>query len=134
MIDSTKAFLSNPLKGSAVTGLNVVTISDIFRQYSSDFIDPDGTAGPGWFLQNYGPPSIQQAFSNGKTPQIEYYSYEWDLNGDVGLLCLYQRTCFPWWAFLCVTLGVLSLVTFFIILKKRLENRPDTSVLINFEE
>jgi len=134
MSQSSRAFLANPQKGSAVTGLNTIKISDIFRQYSSEFINPAGSSGPVWFIKRYGPPAIQQALNSVTLPQIEFLNYDWTLNGDTEQLCPYQRTCFPWWAFLCVTIGILSLITLIIIIKKRLENPPDTNIGINFEE
>jgi len=111
MSDNVAMWLANPKKGSTASG-NAITVSAIFNWFADDFTNSSGksnSASVKDFLMLHGPLPVRQAL-NSSSNSITYFDYNWNLNGNIDGLCAAQRPCFPWWALLCLILGLLVVV------------------------
>jgi len=110
MEENVVSWLANPLKGSTASG-SAVKVSTIFDWFAEDFNNATGRSNSfsvETFLKKHGPPSVQKALQG--TYTLSYFTYNWNLNGNIKGLCKVDRPCFPWWALLCLILGVLVVV------------------------
>jgi len=123
MSDNVARWLANPKKGSSVSG-NIITLSSIFNWFSDDFNNVTGRsncANLSSFLVQYGPDDVKEVVEHGRAT-YNYFTYNWDLNGNIKALCQVERPCFPWWALLTLILGLLVVVIIAVVCVRRREH------------
>jgi len=122
MSDNVQKWLANPAKGSSVSG-NTITLSAIFNWFADDFNNVTGKGSSSnmtSFLTMYAPTAVGNALRGSHT--LQYFTYNWNLNGYINGLCKVDRPCFPWWALLCLILGVLVVVVVSVLCVRRRRN------------
>eukprot|EP01128_Nolandella_sp_AFSM9_P003560 TRINITY_DN153_c0_g1_i1.p2 TRINITY_DN153_c0_g1~~TRINITY_DN153_c0_g1_i1.p2 ORF type:complete len:386 (+),score=75.64 TRINITY_DN153_c0_g1_i1:165-1160(+) len=120
MDHSMSTWLANPKKGSAIIG-NDLYVSKIFDFFPEDFNSAKKDTDSKdiyTFLAQHGPADVQNFLKKHARPGLNYFNYDWNLNGNVKSLCSVDRPCFPWWALLTLILG-LAVALFIIILVRR---------------
>lgn len=81
------------------------TISELFKIHATEFQHNGKSVW--WWLQNYGTQEMRDFVG---VPSFSYFSFDWNLNGEVGALCdSSTRPCYPWWG-LVITVGVAVVV------------------------
>jgi len=115
--DNVERWLNNSKKGSSYAD-GVVNLSPIFDWFSSDF-ESNFPAGVNGFISTYGPADVRK---NIKTATIKFFTYDWNVNGDIQGLCAANRPCFPWWALLCLLLGILVTVVVAVLCVRKRKN------------
>jgi len=126
MIDNTQDMLRNPLKGAAQDGTNL-KLSEIFDWFVDDFNSNNSTSNSvsvKQFIRDTSDnPEIQNLANNIKTP-LTFFTYNWNANGNIAKLCTKSRACFPWWALLCLLLGLLITVIVTAVCVRRRMRQP----------
>jgi len=112
MTDNVRSWLANPKKGTSLSAGNVITITPIFKWFAADFNNASGHSNSTSvtdFLKAYAPLEVRMVIEKGSYT-INYFDYNWNLNGNINGMCKVERPCFPWWALLCLILGILVVV------------------------
>jgi len=132
LTDSVKAFLSNLLKGSTVEGTGasqLLRVSAIFDFFPEDFQNstkhPTNTKSISDFLFHYGPGPVRNYIKANPNPTLLYFTYNWDLNGDLSSVCKASRLCFPWWAFIVIGVGLLGIIGLLFVIYRKSKRREN---------
>jgi len=126
MTDNTQDLLMNPLKGAVQDGDNL-KLSEIFAPdwFADDFNNNNissNSMSVRQFIKDY---SLNPAIINLATnAPLTYFNYNWDVNGNIAELCTKNRACFPWWALLCLLLGLLITVIVTAMCVRRKMQKP----------
>jgi len=125
MDENTSNFLYNPGKGTVLDG-NTVKVSEIFDWFKPDFESGNKTSNSisvRQFIADYTRGSDVAAALLKNAPTA-FLTYNWNVNGNIGQLCNKNRACFPWWALLCLLLGLLIAVIVTAICVRRRMRQP----------
>lgn len=123
------SWLANPTKGMTLTAESL-TLSPIFSWFASDFSSDNKTVVD-WVIKYAPAPDAEYLqcvllhvcsgtakltcdvdyYRAHRDIPIDYFAYNWNLNGEVSALCgATRRTCFPWWGLLIVCSTVAFLI------------------------
>jgi len=115
MDDNVQDFLKDTQRGAALEG-STLRLSLLFNWFEDDF---SNTTGPkrgntssvdlNWFLLRHAPEDVKKAIEKNPNMTINYFSYNWDLNGSVDALCSANRVCFPVWGLIASIIGAIIL-------------------------
>jgi len=128
-------WLSNEDKGARIEG-TTLKLSAIFGFFPEDFTNSTNhhtnSKSLEDFITKWGPQKLKAFYEHTKDPKIAYFTYNWNMNGNVTSLCSADRICFPWWGLviillLVVFIGGLALV----IVRKRVRRHGKTYQPIN---
>jgi len=124
---------ANKLKGVDIIN-DQLWVSQIFSFFPNDFDNstPKQCGNPiqnkttncyniSWLLQKYAPARIVNWIKNNSakanTSELNFFNYNWNLNGDLHHVCSHTRLCFAWWEgtiLLFFLIIVVVFVVFFI--------------------
>jgi len=133
--DNAIQFLSNRKKGSLLEG-GALYISSIFSWFNDDFMNrtstPSNYPDLATFLLKYTNNTANQDIYNyilankakiNQNTIINYFDYNWDLNGDItSQLCSTNRLCISV-VFLLIAIGTLSLIIILLVIIAVKKNR-----------
>lgn len=127
MDDQFRSWLANPNKG-LLWADGALFVSPIFNWFSGDFAAKSNSTVMNWLI-NYAPTNVSSYLKEHPNTPLNYMTYNWNLNGEVGKLCpTAPRLCFPWWGLLIVCV-IISLIILIIGLASFCKKRRGYSTL-----
>jgi len=121
MDENTWNMLANQKKGVAIDN-GSLKLSKIFDWFKDDYDSNNSSVKS--FVYKYAPMDIRYFMSNHTDASITYFTFNWNVNGNIADACTKNRTCFPWWALLCLLLGLLIAVIVTAVCIRRMHKLP----------
>jgi len=120
--NSSYTWLADPTKGSNVVG-DTLQLTSVLKLATDDFTNKTSNFGSIQdFVKKYGPNPVVKYLLNNTKPTITYIGYDWSVNGNIAEMCSANRSCFPWWALLCLLLAILIIAIVIAVCVRRRMN------------